>query len=119
MQKSTLSFLLFTGLLLAQPASAQQNCSNPVLVELCSTGTLLNQTNAGMLNDFPSACNISGEDLVYKLHASGNNTRRIFVSVMNATGTLRVSLQTACGSGSCLQYSLSSGNSNISFIVSP
>src|SRR4030095_11642031 len=113
MKRSLLLFLL----LFSRFCFAQHNCSNPFLVEICSGITLTNQTNAGMGNDFPGTCNMLGEDLCYKVHAAGS-TKRVFVSILNATGSMRLSLQTTCGSSSCQSRSIFAGNSHLSFTVS-
>ena len=88
------------------------------MVTVCPAVYLTNQTNAGMLNDATSGCNIVGEDLVYKISAN-LATQRIFVSIVNATASLRIYLETGgtCGSGSCTSKLVPSGNSNWTFNV--
>src|SRR5689334_8866429 len=80
---------------------AQQNCSNPVPVTVCPSVYLSAQTNAGMLDDATSTCNIAGEDLVYDISCP-NGASMIFVSIVNASAPLLVYLQTGtCGTGAC------------------
>src|SRR5688572_14831399 len=101
MNKFYLFFLiLFSPLIIF----AQANCGNPVLVNICPTTNLTNQTNAGMLDDSPTPCNIVGEDLVYKIYTQ-NNTSHIYASILNSTGPSKLTMKAAnCSSSWCLSY---------------
>lgn len=112
--------IILTALLLCfiQQNRAQQNCSNPLPVTLCPSTYLTGQTNAGMLNDNPSTCNITGEDLVYRI-AANLNTQRIFVSFNSVSANMRMSIQSgSCGVVPCTYYIVWSGSSNFTISVS-
>jgi len=97
---------------------SQQNCSNPLNVVICPDVLLTGQTNLGMLDDAPPACNLPGEDLVYKVSIT-NGAQKLFVSVLNATFPMRLILQQNGCNGSCNSYSVPAGNSNMNFTVTP
>ncbi len=110
---------LFLYLLILFPFSAwsQGNCSSPIQVDICPGVYLINQTNAGMLDDAPAPCNIPGEDLVYEISAP-NQAMHIFVSLMNATGPLKLSVKSGnCSDTTCNSYFAPVGNSAFSFTV--
>ena len=118
MQKTAaLVSLLLLGPVFFLTGLAQQNCSNPLVVELCSGTTLTNQTNAGMLDDNPASCNIAGEDVLYKLHATGTTTR-LYIAVRNASGGYRLSLQNSCGA-SCSTFLGNAGSGTFTYYVLP
>jgi hypothetical protein len=118
MQKTTaLVSLLFLSSFWSPTGLAQQNCSNPLPVEACSGITLTNQTNAGMLDDLAGPCNITGEDVAYKLHTTGATTR-LYIAVRNATGNYRLIYQATCG-GPCTYWNGYTGSGNFSFNASP
>jgi type IX secretion system substrate protein len=97
---------------------AQSNCANHVKINLCPVAYLANETNLAKGDDAPAPCNITGEDVVYEISAPAA-TQKIYVSITNATASLKLSLeQTACGNGVCNQQTVSSGNSNTTFTVS-
>jgi hypothetical protein len=97
---------------------AQQNCSTPLPVTLCPSTYLTSQTNAGMIDDLISTCNISGEDLVYRVSAT-LATQRIYVSFNSVSGMMRMSLQSgACGALACSYYTVWPGSSNFVWNVS-
>ena len=51
--------------------TAQNNCGNPLQVNICPGVTLFNQTNAGMGDDIAGpSCNIVGEDVLYQVNIS-------------------------------------------------
>jgi len=105
-------FLSHSGLLFSQAT-----CSNPLQVELCPSVMLTGQTNAGMGDDAPSACNVPGEDVVYELHAP-NGAEEIFISVTNASSSLTLSMeQQTCNGALCDSRMVSPGNSSLSFRV--
>ena len=111
-----LTHILF--IMSALQIQAQQNCSNPVQVTICPSTYLTSQTNAGMINDLPSTCNISGEDLVYRIAATAA-TQRIYISFNSVTSTMRMSLQSgSCGAVACSYYTVWSGSSNFVWNVS-
>ncbi len=98
-------------------AWSQANCSSPNRVDICPTVYLANQTNAGMMDDAPVSCNIPGEDLVYEIFAP-NQALHIFVSLMNATGPLKLSIKSGnCLDTTCNSYFAPTGNSSFSFTV--
>lgn len=105
---------------LVQPSilDAQISCANPIQVDLCPSVYLTHQTNAGAQDDAPSACNISGEDLVYEIFAP-QSALHIYISVMNATGAMKLTLNTgSCTAATCNTYNILPGNSTIAFNVS-
>ncbi len=97
---------------------AQISCSNPIPVDLCPSVYLTHQTNAGMQDDAPASCNISGEDLVYEIFAP-NGALHIYISVMNATGSMKITLNTGnCSAGTCYSFNAPIGDSYLAFNVS-
>ncbi len=103
---------------LSNVSFSQTNCSNPIQVDICPSVMLTGQTNAGMLDDAPIGCNITGEDLVYEIFAP-NGADKIYFAVVNASSPLNISLETSCGSGLCQSTSVGAGNTNGSFSVTP
>lgn len=99
-------------------SSAQANCSNPYVVTLCPSVYLTGQTNAGMGNDAPPACNITGNDVVYRVYVPGGASQ-LYVSIGNATGTLRLIVQAdTCGAGgSCSISSVTTSNATRTFNI--
>jgi hypothetical protein len=99
--------------------NAQSNCANPLSIAICPSVYLANQTNAGMGDDATGSCNITGEDVVYEISAP-DSTVEIFVSIVNASDSLQLSLETSfCGNGVCSLMVVPPGNSNIIFNVVP
>ena len=97
---------------------SQSDCSHPTQVTVCPAVSLTNQTNAGMGDDAPPACNIPGNDVLYEI-STPNGANQIYISIQNATASLVLSLeQTACGSDDCNSRYVPSGNSNVTFNVS-
>lgn len=112
-----LTSCLFALLLVPVLISAQINCSNPKVVNLCPSVYLIGETNAGMIDDVGLPCNLPGEDVLYQINAP-NGAGHIYVSILNATGALECTLeQGSCGSGNCNTQFLSAGSSNINFTV--
>ncbi len=107
-------------------ADAQNNCSNPLQVNICPSVYLTNQTNAGMGDDITGAsCNITGEDVLYEVNIT-NGADRLFVSVRNATGPFKIFAENTCGAcaslgsiytttGSC-NLNVSPANSSTVFV---
>src|SRR6185436_11618988 len=110
--------LIFLLLLLSLALIAQNNCSNPLPVNICPSTYLPAQTNAGMGDDNPTACNIYGNDIVYRINAP-NGADHIYISIINASDTMTVSLLSGnCSSGTCLSSGVLPGLSNLVFNVS-
>jgi hypothetical protein len=112
MKKLLLPLLFFSTISLK--IFSQNNCSNPVQVDICPSVYLTNQTNAGMGDDMPGVCNITGEDVVYRISAP-NGADNISVSVINSSGPFLLTLSTSTCTGSCTSYNLGAGNSNVVF----
>src|SRR3954469_14968012 len=109
-----LPLYIFTG----AKVSAQANCTSPLQVTICPTVTLTNQTNAGMLDDCPASCNITGEDILYELDIA-TGAKKIYASIANATGSMKLSMMSgACGSGTSSSVTVAAGSSNVTFTVS-
>lgn len=96
---------------------AQANCSNPLVVDICPPVYLTGQTNAGMLNDAPLPCNITGEDLVYQINAP-NGTDKLFVNILNATASMKVWVSLNTCTASCSYKNAYAGNNYLTFNVS-
>ncbi|HNR20865.1 MAG TPA: T9SS type A sorting domain-containing protein [Bacteroidia bacterium] len=112
-----LALCLFSLLLSIATSSAQTNCSNPKVINLCPAVHLIGETNAGMIDDVTMPCNLPGEDVLYQINAP-NGAGHIYVSILNATGDLECTLeQGSCGSGNCSSQFLGAGSSNINFTV--
>jgi hypothetical protein len=94
---------------------SQQNCSNPIQLTICPTVCFANQTNAGMGDDAPSGCNLSGEDVLYEIYVP-NGADGLFISITGASGPLVLTLQQdSCGNSPCNSVNTIAGNSNVSF----
>ncbi len=95
--KSLTTFII-TCLIVTLQVSAQNNCSNPLQVNICPSVTLYNQTNAGMGDDLTGpSCNIVGEDVLYQVNIA-NGASKLIVSIQNCTGPFRVFAEKVCGS---------------------
>jgi len=113
--KINLTFIALCFFYLSQ-ISAQSNCGNPYQVTICPNVYLTGQTNAGMGDDAPAACNIAGEDIVYRVNVPGGATR-LHVMV-NSNGPLKLMVQSdTCGSNSCSSFVLGTGTNNRTFII--
>lgn len=89
---------LIVCIMISIQTTAQNNCSNPLQVNICPSVTLFNQTNAGMGDDIAGpSCNIVGEDVLYQVNIS-NGANKLFVSIKNCTGPFRVFAEKVCGS---------------------
>ena len=109
--------LLICSHFFAQAMQAQINCTTPKKLNICPSVYLAGQTNAGMVDDAPIPCNITGEDLLYQIMAP-NGANALFVSILNATGPMQLALEhDSCGNGVCNIQSVPAGNSNIAFNV--
>src|SRR5262245_1960230 len=114
--KKSLTFIALCSLSLTH-SSAQQNCSNPIPVTVCPSVILTGQTNAGMGNDAPAPCNITGNDIVYRVYVPGGATQ-LYVSIMSATGSLRLIVQAdTCGTSTCSSQALTAGNNTRTFNI--
>jgi hypothetical protein len=115
--KKNLTFIALCFFFLTQ-SSAQSNCSNPYPVTICPGVFLTGQTNAGMGNDAPSPCNITGEDIVYRVYTPGGASK-LYVSITSASGSLRLIIQAdTCGTSSCTSSAVSAGTSTRTFNIS-
>ncbi len=112
-------FILFVIYFLQQSELfSQNNCSNPLPVTICPTVYLVNQTNAGMGDDAPVPYNSVGEDLVYQINIT-NNASTVYISIINATTTLKLTmLPGSCSTGSTYSRLSPAGNRNFNFYVS-
>src|SRR4051812_47024765 len=109
--------LLSFAVLHAAVAFAQSDCSNPLSLTICPDIYLTAQSNAGMGDDGPSGCNIAGEDVVYKISIT-SAAAKLFVSVVNASASMQLSLQSGtCGTGSCSSVTVPAGSTNTSFTL--
>jgi hypothetical protein len=97
---------------------SQNNCANPVLINSCPSSTLYNQSNAGMGDDCPNSCNISGEDVIYKILVPSGGADRIYVSILSSTGPLTMILvNTTCINSTCQSRQVPAGSSTSAFTV--
>ncbi|HKR03128.1 MAG TPA: T9SS type A sorting domain-containing protein [Bacteroidia bacterium] len=113
----TLSLLTATFFFNSAALFAQSNCANPTKINICPSANLVGETNSGMGDDAPAACNIAGEDVVYEISAP-NGAQQLYVSIKNATAPLNLSVElTTCGNGVCSQQVVPSGNTNVTFTV--
>lgn len=115
--KKSLTFIALCFFSLTE-STAQSNCSNPYVVTVCPGVYLAGQTNAGMGNDAPSLCNLTGEDIVYRVYVPGGASK-LYVSIISASGSLRLIVQAdTCGSGvACTSSAVSSGTSTRTFNI--
>ena len=115
--KRNLTFIALYFSFLAN-SNSQSNCSNPSQVTVCPGVYLTGQTNAGMGNNAPSPCNITGEDIAYRVNVPGGASR-LYVSIISATGSLRLIVQAdTCGTSSCSSSSVSAGTNTRTFLIS-
>lgn len=98
---------------------SQTNCSNPVQLNICPDTILLNQTNAGMLDDAPPGINLIGEDVVYQINVPVT-TVRIHVAISNPAGVIysRLVKNTCNNITGSSTYTFTPGTNAYSFVVS-
>ncbi|MBK6443843.1 MAG: T9SS type A sorting domain-containing protein [Bacteroidetes bacterium] len=97
---------------------SQANCNTPVHVSICPDTTLLNQTNLGMGDDAPSWCNLSGEDVVYRITVPVS-TVNIFVAFSNLSHSVNsVLMKDSCNNLTGMPHTFYTGVPIHTFAVS-
>src|SRR3569832_1026818 len=105
----TYPFCLFIFLLLSLQLNAQPDCSHPVVATICPGACFINQTNAAMGDDAPAACNLAGNDVLYRVNVAVG-TAHLFVSVSNASAALRLIVEhDTCLDTGCVSSNVASG----------
>lgn len=111
----------FFLVLLLIPCSliAQQNCSNPLIVNICPTASFIGHSNAGMGDDAPAAWNITGEDRVYEIRTPAS-TRKLFIQLNNVSAAIKISLSSqSCTDSLKYTTNLGPGNSSLTYFINP